>query len=131
MPWNPPTYESELNFTAVAIQSIPNFTGSNAPSIQKLPSVTSAHALEVKGVGATPTHWTVLLQGSISGKNWTTILSHSDTNSPAQADGALIWNNGATNQANWPTHCVYLRVNVTVLVLGSATSINIYALGRF
>jgi hypothetical protein len=128
--FTPPPYELEVSVTGTGVVNIPNISGTNAPSVLPLLTVCSAHGLEVKGVGATPSAWAVVLQGSISGKNWTTILSHSSSNSPAQSDGQLVWNNNATNEGNWPNICKYVRIDVTALTLGSASALAIYAVGR-
>lgn len=74
-------------------------------------------SIEVKGTGAAATSWTVALEGSNDGMNWTTIVSHSNT------DG-----DGVTKAlANFPV--LYFRSHCTALSLGSATNIVVTTLG--
>lgn len=75
--------------------------------------------VQVVGVGATPTSWTVNLEGSLDGTNFTTILTH-DTEI---GDKNVIWL-GANRSP-----VLYFRVNVASLTLGSATSITVVAIG--
>lgn len=71
-------------------------------------------SLQVKGTGAAATAWTVALEGSNNGNNWTTILSHSTTDT----DGAVKFAGD-----NIPRPVTWLRLNVTALTLGTATNI--------
>jgi hypothetical protein len=79
----------------------------------------SKHSLQVKGAGAAPSAWTVLLQGSHDGVNWTTLLTHNST------DGSIVYPSDAIER---PVR--YLRVNVTALTLGSATAVNVYVASK-
>lgn len=72
----------------------------------------ATYAISVKGTGAAATSWTVLLEGSVDGVNWTTIATHNAT------DGSLVW-----DTAGKPT--VFVRANVTALTLGPATDITV------
>lgn len=78
-------------------------------------------ALAVKGTGAAPTSFTVLLQGSLDGTNWTTILTASNI---TPGDGQVQW-----AAAGIATPAIYFRTNTTALVLGSATDIVVRLLG--
>lgn len=76
------------------------------------------YSIQVKGVGAAPTSWTVALEGSNDDTNWTTILTH------ATADG-----DGTTKVLNTAFPCRYVRSNCSALSLGGASSINVYTVG--
>lgn len=76
--------------------------------------------LQVKGTGATPTSWTVVLEGSLDGTNYTTILTHvNGTN----ADGAVVWSSAVE------TPCLYFRARCSALTLGGATNVVATILG--
>lgn len=66
-------------------------------------------ALAVTGVGGTPTSFSVNLEGSLDGTNFTNLVT-------ASANGTMVW---AVDKP-----CNFLRVNVTALSLAPATSIN-------
>lgn len=74
-------------------------------------------ALQVTGtltqVGTTV--WTVILEGSLDGVTFTTILTHTY---PATADGATVW-----QSAGVQTPCRYMRTRCSALTLGTATNI--------
>lgn len=103
-------------------------SGANAPSLIPLPGFVRSHALQVKGAGAAPTAWDVVLEGSLDGTSWTTICEHSSAN--AQGDGTYVTNNGVNHQAAWPMPALYVRVRVVSVTLGSATALNIVAQGE-
>jgi hypothetical protein len=77
------------------------------------------YGLQVKGTGAAPTSWSVTLDGSLDRVNWTTLITHANG---ANADGATVW-----DTAGKP--CLFYRVNVASLTLGSATDVKISAIG--
>jgi len=131
---NPPIYVFSNIVTAAGVVAQPLPTGvANAPSsgLIPLPSVATVHMLSVSGVGGTPSAWNVVLQVSGDGVNWTSILSHSSANTPAQTSGQIVSNNGASNQSNWPMPAIYARINVLSLTLGPATGLRVIAEGRF
>ena len=74
-------------------------------------------ALQVTGtntqVGVTT--WTATVQVSLNGTTFTDLFSHAY---PATADGATVW---AADAILRPAY--YLRINVSALVLGTATNI--------
>ena len=72
-------------------------------------------ALQVAGVDAAPISWTVQLEGSLDGVNWTKLVEHKTTD----GNGAIVWNPDTVR------HVSHLRVNVTSLVLGSATAVKV------
>lgn len=78
----------------------------------------SKFSIQVKGTGAAPTAWNVLLEGSLDGTNYTTILQHSSANPlGANADGSTVW-----TDAGAPF--LYFRSrSAATLTLGSATNI--------
>jgi hypothetical protein len=72
------------------------------------------YAIQVKGEGAAATTWSVTLEGSLDGKNWTTLATHSAT------DGSTVF---AIDKP-----CLAVRATVGTLTLGSATAIDVYLL---
>lgn len=70
--------------------------------------------LQVKGTGAVPTSWTVILEGSLDNVNFTAILTHTNT---TDTDGSAKW----TGAQHAP--CLYFRARCSAVVLGSATNI--------
>lgn len=68
-------------------------------------------AIQVKGVGGTPTSWTVALEGSLDGANWTTLGTHN------AVDGSTVW------AVDKPV--TFVRINVSALTLAPATAINV------
>jgi hypothetical protein len=72
----------------------------------------SRYAIQTKGVGAAPTSWTAILEGSLDATNWTTLISHTTP------DG------GTAFAVDKP--CTFVRLNLSTLSLGSATAINVY-----
>jgi len=78
------------------------------------------YALQVQVTGtATLTTWNVVLEGSLDGVNFSTILISTHT-----LGQGVIWGNGLTA----PT--IYIRSRVTNLFLGSATNIIVTILGQ-
>jgi len=75
--------------------------------------------IQVVGTGAAATTWTVAIEGSLDGVNFSEIANHTN----ADGDGAVVWA-GANIAAS-----AYFRTNVTALTLGAATNITVYALG--
>lgn len=70
------------------------------------------YAIQVKGVGAAPTSWTAVLEGSLDSANWTTLISHTTP------DGSTQW------AVDKPVTAV--RLNLSALSLGSATAVDVY-----
>lgn len=73
----------------------------------------SKHAIQLKGVGAAPSSWSVTLEGSLDDTNWTVLATHSST------DGSTVV------VVDKPV--LHVRVNVGSLTLGSATAITVIA----
>jgi hypothetical protein len=77
-------------------------------------------SMQVTGTTAAADDWTVVLEGSLDGTTYTTILTHDfDTH----ADGAMVWGDAV----DCPV--LYLRSRCHALTLGSATSIVAVILG--
>jgi hypothetical protein len=70
------------------------------------------YSVQLKGVGAAPTSWTLLVEGSNDNANWTTLATHNT------GDGSTVF------AVDKPV--LYARVNLSALSLGSATSVDIY-----
>jgi len=75
-------------------------------------------SMVVKGTGAAATSWTVVLEGSLNNVNFTTLLTHSNTD----GDGVL-----KSTTSNSPV--LYYRTRCTAVTLGSATNIVTTILG--
>lgn len=78
-------------------------------------------AIQVKGTGAAATAWEVVLEGSLDGTNFTTILTHKNT---TQADGEVLW-------LTVPAMCLYFRSRCVSITLGGATNVIATILGRY
>ena len=76
-------------------------------------------AIQVKGTVAAPTGWSIVLEGSLDGIAFSTILTHST----ATGDGVILW--GGSNA--YPV--LYFRSRVVSLTLGSATDVVVSLLG--
>jgi hypothetical protein len=70
------------------------------------------YSIQAKGVGAAPTSWTAVLEGSLDSTNWTALITHN------ASDGSTSF---AVDKP-----CNFVRLNLSALSLGSATAINIY-----
>jgi hypothetical protein len=77
-------------------------------------------SIQVKGTGAVPTSFTVVLEGSLDGTNFDTITTF---DSATLADGKIKF----TGAADYPVR--YFRSRVSALALGSATNIVVTLLG--
>ncbi len=100
---------------------VSNFTGTGTGAPVSVPeNGVASLAIQVKGVGAAPTSWTIVLEGSLDGVNYTTILTHNNTD---LSDGEVFW----TGAVLYP--CRYFRARVTALTLGGATSVDAYICG--
>lgn len=76
-------------------------------------------SLQVKGKTAAATSWDVRLEGSLDGVNYAQILKHQT----ADGDGSIDVTSGGPFMTN------FIRVRVNAVSLGSATGLNITALG--
>ena len=96
-------------FTAVANGTV--LDCSNAPF--------SNFSVQVKGTGAVPTLWSVVLEGTLDMVNYTTILTHTQ----AIGNGTVLFL-GAL-----PSPVLAFRSRVVSLTLGTATNIVVTILG--
>jgi hypothetical protein len=72
----------------------------------------ATYAILVKGTDGSLTSWTVNLEGSLNGVDWTTICTHNST------AGSTVWDtNGKA--------CTSVRANVSALTLNTATSVTV------
>ena len=95
------------------------FTAAGNGTILGLDYACKYYSIQVTGTGATPTAWSVVLEGSLEGTNFTTILTHTDTT----GNGKVLFS-GTTV---YPS--LYFRSRVVSLTLGSATNIIVKILG--
>ena len=77
-------------------------------------------AIQVTGTGAAATSWTVVLEGSLDGTTYTTILTHTGT---VDSNGGTHWGDAVA------TPILYFRSRCTAVTLGSATNIIAVVLG--
>jgi len=98
------------------ITTVAQRTATGTDGTLRLPSPCKDFAIMVKGTGAAPTAWTVDLQGSLDGTNYSTLATHNT----ASTDGATVWTNAKPVS--------YIRFNTTALTLGGASAIIIVAL---
>lgn len=75
-------------------------------------------SVQVKGTGAAATAWSVVVEGSLNGVQFTTLLTH------GTADG-----DGATKPLSVATPCSYFRARLVSVTLGSATDVKASVLG--
>ena len=74
--------------------------------------------IQVVGTGGVATLWTALLEGSLDGVNFSTIIAHTQ----AIGQGITLW-------GTLPSAINYFRSRVSVLTLAPATDIVVYILG--
>jgi len=76
----------------------------------------SRFSIVVKGTGAAADVWTVAIEGSLDGTNYSPILTHTAT----IGDGEIF----TTGASAFPS--LYLRINVSALTLGAASNIAVF-----
>jgi len=97
------------------------FTGTgNGTAVDASTRPMRAFALQVTGTGAAATSWTVVLEGSLDGTTYTTILTHTGT---VDSNGGTHWGDAVA------TPILYFRSRCTAVTLGSATNIIAVVLG--
>lgn len=89
-------------------------TTGNGATINVSSQGMSKFGLQIKGTGAAASSYTVVLEGSLDGTNFSTILTHTNT---SPGDG-LVQHSGAVAMP-----VLYFRARCSALVLGSATNI--------
>lgn len=91
-------------------------TAANGTTVDRSASPVSRFGLQVKGTGAAPTAWNVVLEGSLNNAQFTTILEHSNAGEFRNAaDGETVYVNTG---APW----LYFRSRLVSITLGSATN---------
>ena len=114
-----PTYSTGLA-TAASETRTDSFT---APASGQIVDTSlrplSAFSLTVKGVGGTPTAWTVLLEGSLDGANFTEILRHTQLLGIAQTV--------FSGSNRYPT--LFMRSRAVSITLTPAAAIDVTILG--
>lgn len=103
-------YSDTKTFTAPGIGNLSDCSHNPAKSF----------SLTVRGVGAAPTAWNVVLEGSLDNVNYTTMLTHVNTteaNGETKVSGATLF------------AVFYFRIRVVSLTLGGATGITVMSLG--
>lgn len=96
------------------------FTGTgNGTSVDATNNPFQSFGMQVIGTGATPTLWTLVLEGSVDGSNFTTILTHSTS----LGISVNLWTGTSL------TPCRYVRSRVISLTLGTATNIVVHWVG--
>ena len=70
-------------------------------------------SLQCKGTGATPTSWTILLEGSNDNTNFTTLITHTNT----------VYSDGITASIGPVGPFKYYRTRCTAITLGGASNI--------
>jgi hypothetical protein len=94
------------------------FTGiANGATLDASSKPMGSWSIQVKGTGAAPTSWNVVLEGSLNGVNFTIIATHSAT------DGSTVF----SGAPKFPV--LFVRSRVTALTLGTATNIVVTILG--
>ena len=98
------------------------FTGSgNGTTVDVSAQGMTSFAIQVKGTGAAATAWSVVLEGSLNGTNFVTIMQHINT---THSDGDIQF----TGATKYPL--LYFRARCVSLTLGSATDIVVTILGK-
>lgn len=92
-------------------------TTANGTQVNAATKPCTKFSLQVKGTGAAPTAWNIILEGSLDGTNYTQILQHSNANPlGADTDGATVWTDAGP--------FLYFRSrSAATLTLGSATNV--------
>lgn len=93
-------------------------TSGTVVDVNKVPC--NRFAIQVVGVGGTPTVWTVILEGSLEGTLFTEIGQHNNTND-------------TINKMRWfsaPTAVKYFRSRISALTLSGATNVTVYIVGE-
>lgn len=92
-------------------------TAANGTTVDRSASPISRVAMQVKGTGAAPTAWNVVLEGSLNNAQFTTILEHSNAGEFRNAaDGETVY---VDTGAPW----LYFRSRLVSITLGSATNV--------
>lgn len=97
-----------------------NYTAAGAgTTINVSSSPLRTFSIQVTGIGATATSWDVLLEGSLNGVNFTTLMEHTE----------VIGNGVALFSGTNLQPVLYYRSRVVAVTLGGASAIAVTALG--
>ena len=111
-------------FTRTALEyatASQTFTGTGASSSTDLTKKPlKYYTIQVTETG-TVTSWTVELQVSLNGSNWTTVMNHQRA---VEGNGANKFSGGGNVSS-----ALFMRVNVSALTLGAGTNIVVNAVG--
>lgn len=91
----------------------------NGQTVDVHTSPLTRYAIQVKGTGAAATSWDIVLEGSLDGVNFSTILEHVTS----IGDGQVLWSGELDSPA------LYFRSRVIALSLGTATNVVVTILG--
>lgn len=92
------------------------FTTIGVSAIRLAPA--KSFSMQVKGIGAIPQAWTVVLEGSLDGLFFTTLMQHTKTD----GDGKIV-------DLVPPTLVRFTRIRVASLNLGAASNIKVVIFG--
>lgn len=95
-------------------KTVDTYTTTGTGNILQGPN--KSFSIQVKGTGTAAGSWSVTLEGSNDGVNFTTIATHSS------GDGSTVF-----TTATWP--CMYFRSNCGSLTLNTATNIVVSIMG--
>lgn len=102
---------------AFATRSDTYTTGANGTTVDVSTRPCRRFAMQVKGTGAAPTAWNVVIEGSLNNSQFTTILEHSNAGEFRNAaDGETVY---FDTNAPW----LYFRSRLVSITLGSATNV--------
>lgn len=89
----------------------------NGTTVDRSLNPVNRFALQVKGTGAAPTAWNVVIEGSLNNTQFTTILEHSNAGEFRNAaDGETVYFEMAGPS-------LYFRSRLVSITLGSATNV--------
>jgi hypothetical protein len=75
----------------------------------------TSFGMQVKGTGAAATAWNVVLEVSLDGTNFATLLTHASAD--ADSDGGIVWSGANASPV------LYARSRLVSVTLGSATNV--------
>lgn len=90
-------------------------------TVDATPSGFRSFGIQVKGTGAAATAWSIVLEVSLDGTNFATLLEHDS--SAGDSDGGIVWSGAADSPS------LYFRSRLISVTLGSASSIRVTIAG--
>lgn len=91
----------------------------NGTTVNVATTPLSQFAVQLTGTGAAATLWTAVLEGSLDGVTFSTILTHNT----AIGNGVVLWLSASV------APCLYFRSRLVSVTLGSATNVVATILG--